>query len=482
MAADTALRDSANQAESAVSKKIGDLQAQEKEDRDFADSALAKGIEEFDGAMKVHGERIDGEVIRVDALEARGRQAEESVNQEKEDRIAANTKEKESRDAANEAIAVLATRIDELEARKHELQSSAQKSDADAAEKIAALQSNHAFLEKMLEESKSEMEAKLASEAEKSQDITAAKLKALHRDMSLEIHDNQKQLLDKLAVDKSKLEEKLDAGKSVLETKLDAVHSEQQKQEGNLRALETGLNEKLGTDTAAQLQAMQRDLTLEIHDKYTELLKMLATNKGDLEEKMGAGQGELKDTQQAHERELQALETRLNIKIDGVSAAASADIGDKVCDKVDRIGERVQELGGKVEEHGTKIAELDAGKASAGKLESDMHEVALMRELQMEQLEKKRLAQAAQDVKALDKMLAEKLVEVESNLNFRLDQMKVEKLSKDVTGLTMLGNVHTGEINKLDAKISDQVSKLDKLREILDELLGGDDRTPTPGA
>lgn len=338
MAAETALQDSANQAQSEVSGVI---------------------------AMKVHGERIDGEVIRVDVLEARGRQAEESVNQEKEDRIAANTKEKESLNAANEAIAVLAKRIDELEAKKHELQSSEQKSDADAAEKIAALQSNHAFLEKMLEESKSEMEAKLASEAEKSQDITAAKLKALHRDMSLEIHDNQKQLLDKLAVDKSKLEEKLDAGKSVLETKLDAVHSEQQKQEGNLRALETGLNEKLGTDTAATLQAMQRDLTLEIHDKYTELLKMLATNKGDLEEKMGAGQGELKDTQQAHERELQALETRLNIKIDGVSAAASADIGDKVCDKVDRIGERVQELGGKVEEHGTKIAELDAGKASA---------------------------------------------------------------------------------------------------------------------
>jgi hypothetical protein len=223
-------------------------------------------------------------------------------------------------------------------------------------------------------------------------------------------------------------------------------------------------------------------LSLEIHDKHTELLKMLATNTGELEEKMGAGQGELKDTQQAQERELQALEARMNIKIDGVSAAASADIGDKVCDKVDRMGERGQEPGGKVEEHGTKIAELDAGKASAGKLESSLHEVALMREQQMEQLEKQRLAQAAQDVKALDKMLAEKLVEVESNLNFRLDQMKVEKLSKDVTGLTMLGNVHTGEINKLDAKISDQMSKLDKLREILDELLGGDDRTPTPGA
>jgi len=88
--------------------------------------------------MKVHGERIDGEVIRVDALEARGRQAEESVNQEKEDRIAANNKEKESLDAANEAIAVLEKRIDELEAKKHELQSSEQKSDADAAEKIAA--------------------------------------------------------------------------------------------------------------------------------------------------------------------------------------------------------------------------------------------------------------------------------------------------------------------------------------------------------
>ena len=114
--------------------------------------------------------------------------------------------------------------------------------------------------------------------------------------------------------------------------------------------------------------------------------------------------------------------------------------------------------------------------------ESDLHQVALMREQQIEQLEKKILA-LAQDAKAaLDKVLAEKLVEVESNLNFRLDQMKVEKLSKDVTELTMLCNVHTGEINKLDTKIIDQESKLDKLRQILDELLEGDDRTPTPGA
>jgi hypothetical protein len=232
---------------------------------------------------------------------------------------------------------------------------------------MAALQSNLAFLGKLLEESKSEMEAKLALEAKTSQDVTAvtnAKLKALHRDVSLEIHDNQQQLLDKLAVDKSKLDEKLDAGMSELETKLDALHSGQQKQEGNLQALETRLNQKLGTDTAATLQAMQRDMSIEIHDKHTELLKILATNKGELEEKMGAGQGELKDKQHAQERELKALETRLIFKIDGVAAAASADIGDRV----GRIGERVQELGEKVEEHGTKIAEEDAGKASAGKL------------------------------------------------------------------------------------------------------------------
>ena len=55
MAAETALQDSANQAQSEVSKKVSDLQAQEKEDRDFADSALEKRIEEVDGAMKVHG-------------------------------------------------------------------------------------------------------------------------------------------------------------------------------------------------------------------------------------------------------------------------------------------------------------------------------------------------------------------------------------------------------------------------------------------
>ncbi len=45
----------------------------------------------------------------------------------------------------------------------------------------------------------------------------------------------------------------------------------------------------------------------------------------------------------------------------------------------------------------------------------------------------------------------------------------------------MLGNIHTGEINKPDAKITDQVSKVEKLREIL-ELLEGYDRTPTPWA
>ena len=325
MAAEAALRDSAHQAERELSKNIIELQAQEKKDRDSADSALAKRIEEFDGAMKVQVERTDGAVKRVDALEARARHAEESVKQDKEDRIAANTKETESRDAANRAIAVLATRIDEVEAKKHEVQSSAQKSDAEAAEKMAALQSNLAFLGKLLEESKSEMEAKLALEAKTSQDVTAvtaAKLKALHRDVSLEIHDNQQQLLDKLAVDKSKLDEKLDAGMSELETKLDALHSGQQKQEGNLQALETRLNQKLGTDTAATLQAMQRDMSIEIHDKHTELLKILATNKGELEEKMGAGQGELKDKQHAQERELKALETRLIFKIDGVAAAA----------------------------------------------------------------------------------------------------------------------------------------------------------------
>ena len=71
-----------------------------------------------------------------------------------------------------------------------------------------------------------------------------------------------------------------------------------------------------------------------------------------------------------------------------------------------------------------------------------MHQVVLMLEQQMEQFEKKCLAQ---DSKVLDKMLAEKLVEVESNLNFRLDQMKVEKLSKDVKGLNVGQHSHRGD-------------------------------------
>ena len=75
---------------------------------------------------------------------------------------------------------------------------------------------------------------------------------------------------------------------------------------------------------------------------------------------------------------------------------------------------------------------------------------------------------------------------MESNLNFRLDQMKVEKLSKDVTGLTMLGNVHTEHINTLDTKLDEQLQKVDKMGKkievILQELLEGDERTPTPGA
>ena len=375
-AADAALRDSAQQAESELSNKLSELEAKVKEDRDAADSVLAKRIEEFDGVVKVQGERLDGEMKRVDELEAKGRAMEESMSQEKEERIAVDTREKQNHDAVVAAAAVLGTRIDELEAKERDLLSGAQRSDADAAEKIAALQGNQKILEKMLEDSKTELSAKLASEAEKAGVISAAKLKEMQRDMSLEIHDKQKELLDKLATDKGELHELLGASKSALETKLDAVSSELQKQEGNLQALETRLNEKSEADTAAKLKALQRDVSLEIHDKHAELLKIVETNKGELEEKLGAEQGEWKEKQQEQQGELQALEARLNAKIDSGSATASADVGAKA----DRLGERVEELGKKVEEHGTKIAELDEGKASAGKVESDMHEVSLLRD------------------------------------------------------------------------------------------------------
>ena len=60
------------------------------------------------------------------------------------------------------------------------------------------------------------------------------------------------------------------------------------------------------------------------------------------------------------------------------------------------------------------------------------------------------------------------VAKVEDNLNFRLDQMKVEVLSKKVTELSTLGNMHSEQINTLDVKIDEQIKQL---KEIVSELL-----------
>ena len=327
--------------------------------------------------------------------------------------------------------------------------------------------------------------------------------------------------------------------------------------------------EKSGADAAGKLQALD--------DKHKELLEMIATNKGELEERLAA-------EQQKQGGDLQALETRLNEKIDGGSAATSKEIGEKV----EQMGLRVEELGGKVEEHTAQIKELEDSKASAGKLEADMHEVSLLRERvvameeksagldidalsqkveavdakitavegsyvktdaleaalsenqnvvdlelkplksQVEELTGKitalegggvsdeavagleciqklqqelKLAALSDDVDtkvealrtrivpleeaakgagdsagaaqlaevkaALEKEFKEKADKTEENLNFRLDQMKVDDLTKKVGELTSFGNVNSQNLANLDKKVNE-------LKEIVDELVSED--------
>jgi chromosome segregation ATPase len=362
--------------------------------------------------------------------------------------------------------------------------------------------------------------------------------------------------------------------------------------ESKERELATGA-EKSGADAAVKLQALD--------DKHKELLEILATTKGELDEKLGASKSELEEKlaaeQQKQEGNLQALETKLNEKIDGGSAASSKEIGEKV----EQLGQRVEELGGKVEAHAAKIEELEESKASAGKLDSDMHEVSLLRErvvameaktsaldtdalsqkveavdakitalegsyvktdaldaalnenqnvvdlelkplksqmaelaskltaleggggvseeavaalqciqklqqdlreldaerqrselhawstdvdtkvealrtriVPLEEMAEKNAgnaagaaagaAQLAEVKEALEREIKDMVGKVEENLNFRLDQMKVDELSKKVGDLTVLGNVNSQNINGLDKKVNE-------MKDIIEELV-----------
>ena len=64
----------------------------------------------------------------------------------------------------------------------------------------------------------------------------------------------------------------------------------------------------------------------------------------------------------------------------------------------------------------------------------------------------------------LEKEIKDTVGKVEENLNFRLDQMKVDELSKKVGDLTALGNMNSQTINGLDKKVNE-------MKEIIAELV-----------
>jgi len=399
-------------------------------------------------------QRLDGVVAaerneRVKSMEEKSAEWEAALKKASEDWQASGAQEKERREAA---AALLSQRVEDLESKERELATGAEKSGADAAVKLQALDDKH------------------------------------------------KALLEILAATKGELEEKLGASKSELEEKLAA---EQQKQEGDLQALETKLNEKIDGGSAAS----SKEIAEKVESK---------ASAGKLESDMHEV-SLLRERVVAMEAKTSALDTdALSQKIEAVDAKITALEGSYV--KIDTLDAALNEnqnvvdlelkpLKSQMAELASKITILEgsggvseeavAALQCIQKLQQDLSELDAERqrnELQalstdvdtkvealrtrivpLEEMAEKNAgnaagaAQLAEVKEALEKDFKDTVSKVEENLNFRLDQMKIDELSKKVGELTALGNVNSQTINGLDKKVNE-------MKEIIAELV--DDEAP----
>jgi archaellum component FlaC len=154
-----------------------------------------------------------------------------------------------------------------------------------------------------------------------------------------------------------------------------------------------------------------------------------------------------------------ALECIKQIKQQVSLAAVAAEVDAKT-DALDVLIKQVQ---GDMDKKAKGTEEDDAGKLQVrlGDLERSTTEM------------KERVAKLDEQVeKSVDKGIGK----VEENLNFRLDSMKIDQLKKDVVELTKLGNISSGEINRLDEAVVVTNTLLNKLKDLVHELLESEDK------
>jgi outer membrane murein-binding lipoprotein Lpp len=183
-------------------------------------------------------------------------------------------------------------------------------------------------------------------------------------------------------------------------------------------------------------------------------------------------EGKLAQEREKEQEDIKSLEDRLNEKIDGGSAAASAEIGEKVQEmgaKVEELGNKVDEvegkvggIEGKVAEHTEKITELEQGQVSAEKFDAEMHEVSLLRD---------RVVAVEEKSAGVDE-LNDKMTAVEEKVTaLEGDYVKSGALENYITN-EALEKVLGESSQATDLEIKPLVSKVDDLAKKMTELEG----------
>ena len=219
--------------------------------------------------------------------------------------------------------------------------------------------------------------SKVSLEMEHIKGQVAADMDKLKADMAFEKEEREKDMSDKSAEWESALRkekeerekemkaERAEQAAAVAAEKLERVAASDalSKRVDGLEAKEQELAEgaeKSGADAAEKLQALE--------SKHAELVEMVTSNKAELESQIEGGSAKMAD--------------EVNAKVEEMGR------------KVDEIGGQVETLGAKTEDISSKVgglestmpelqksvAEVEEGKADKAKVDSELHEVSMLRE------------------------------------------------------------------------------------------------------
>ena len=65
----------------------------------------------------------------------------------------------------------------------------------------------------------------------------------------------------------------------------------------------------------------------------------------------------------------------------------------------------------------------------------------------------------------LEEVIKKKTDDIESNVNFRLDQLKLDEVRKDTEELKSLGNKQTENLNNVDTRLTERMDRIQKIVE-----------------